>query len=57
MNGKKLLLTGLKDGIPIALAYFAVAFALGIAAGKAGFSAIHAFSISAYFMFLSATKL
>ncbi|MBR6808330.1 MAG: AzlC family ABC transporter permease [Clostridia bacterium] len=46
MNGKKLLLTGLKDGIPIALAYFAVAFALGIAAGKAGFSAIQAVILS-----------
>jgi len=27
---------GLKDGIPIALGYFAVPFALGIAAKKAG---------------------
>ena len=33
---------GLKDGIPIALGYFAVAFALGIAAKKAGLSAFEA---------------
>ena len=30
---------GLKDGIPIALGYFAVSFTLGIAAKNAGFSA------------------
>lgn len=33
---------GLKDGIPIALGYFAVAFALGIAAKKAGLTAFEA---------------
>ena len=33
---------GMKDGIPIALVYFAVAFALGIAAKKAGLSAVQA---------------
>jgi len=33
---------GLKDGIPIALGYFAVSFALGIAAKKAGLSAFEA---------------
>jgi len=33
---------GLRDGLPIALGYFAVAFTLGIAARNAGFSAIQA---------------
>ena len=33
---------GLRDGVPIALGYFAVAFTLGIAARNAGFSAIQA---------------
>lgn len=33
---------GLRDGIPIALGYFAVAFTLGIAASKAGLSAFEA---------------
>lgn len=34
---------GLRDGIPIALGYFAVAFALGIAAKKAGLTALQTF--------------
>ena len=33
---------GLRDGMPIALGYFAVAFTLGIAARNAGFTAIQA---------------
>lgn len=33
---------GLRDGMPIALGYFAVAFTLGIAAKNAGFTAIQA---------------
>jgi len=33
---------GLRDGMPIALGYFAVSFTLGIAAKNAGFSAIQA---------------
>lgn len=33
---------GLRDGMPIALGYFAVAFTLGIAAKNAGFSAVQA---------------
>lgn len=33
---------GLRDGVPIALGYFAVAFTLGIAARNAGFSALQA---------------
>lgn len=35
-------LRGIKDGIPIALGYFAVAFALGIAAKKAGMDVLQA---------------
>ena len=33
---------GIRDGMPIALGYFAVAFTLGIAAQNAGFSAVQA---------------
>ena len=33
---------GLRDGLPIALGYFAVAFTLGIAARNAGFTAVQA---------------
>lgn len=46
MNKKKLFLAGVRDGIPITLGYFAVSFALGITAGKAGFSALQAFVAS-----------
>lgn len=35
-------LKGMRDGIPIGMGYFAVAFALGIAARKAGMSAVQA---------------
>lgn len=38
---------GMRDGSPIALGYFAVAFTLGIAAKKAGLSAIQALAASA----------
>lgn len=40
-------LEGVCDGIPIALGYFAVAFALGIAARNAGLDALQAFVASA----------
>ena len=46
MNKKSLFLAGLRDGIPISLGYFAVSFALGIAAGNAGFTAFQAFIAS-----------
>jgi len=39
--------SGLRNGIPIALGYFAVAFTLGIAAKRAGFSPLQALVISA----------
>ena len=45
-EGKKWFLKGAKDGIPIGLGYFAVAFALGIAAKKAGMSAFEAGAMS-----------
>ena len=35
---KSVILHGFKDGIPISLGYFAVAFSLGIAAKNAGIS-------------------
>lgn len=46
MNKKSPFTSGLKDGIPISLAYFAVSFALGIAAGNAGFSTLQAVVLS-----------
>ncbi len=42
MSHKKWYVKGLHDGIPIALGYFAVAFALGITAKNAGFTAFQA---------------
>lgn len=41
-NHKKEFLIGIKDGIPISLGYFAVAFTIGIIAKKAGLSAFQA---------------
>ena len=43
---KKPFLEGLRDGIPIALGYFAVAFSLGIAARGAGLTAFQGFIAS-----------
>lgn len=42
MNNKKNYLQGLRDGVPIALGYFAVGFTLGIAAKAVGISAAQA---------------
>lgn len=42
MNNKGVLLKGVRDGIPISLGYFAVAFSLGIAARNAGLTAFQA---------------
>lgn len=47
MNNRLAFNKGLKDGIPIALGYFAVAFTLGIAARNAGVTALQSFVISA----------
>lgn len=41
-NNQSAFRNGMRDGMPIALGYFAVAFTLGIAAKNAGFSAIQA---------------
>ncbi len=43
---KSPFLAGLRDGIPIALGYFAVAFSLGIAARSAGLTAFQGFVAS-----------
>ena len=43
---KSVLLEGIRDGVPIALGYFAVSFSLGIAARRAGFSPLQGFLAS-----------
>ena len=40
----KIFLSGIRDGIPIALGYYAVAFSLGIIAGNVGLDAFMGFS-------------
>lgn len=47
MKTKNHFLEGMRDGIPIGLGYFAVAFALGIAARNAGITALQGFVMSA----------
>ena len=42
-NNRKELTEGMKDSIPIALGYFAVAFSLGIVAGKVGLTPLQGF--------------
>ena len=42
MNRRQVFLRGMKDGVPIALGYFAVAFTLGIHARNAGLSVFEA---------------
>lgn len=42
-NNRNIFLIGCKDGIPIGLGYFAVAFSLGIAARNYGFNAFQGF--------------
>lgn len=46
-QNKKTILQGFRDGIPIGLGYFAVAFSLGIAAKNAGLTPFQAFITSA----------
>ncbi|MBQ0028743.1 MAG: AzlC family ABC transporter permease [Lachnospiraceae bacterium] len=46
-TNKQAFRNGNRDGIPIALGYFAVAFTLGIAAKNAGFTALQAMVVSA----------
>lgn len=50
---KKPFLEGLRDGIPIGLGYFAVAFSLGIVARNAGLTPIQGF-IASFFNLASA---
>ena len=45
-TNRSCLKSGMKDGLPIALGYFAVAFTLGIAARGAGFSPLQALAAS-----------
>ena len=45
-NPSSILLQGVRDGIPIALGYFAVSFSLGIAARSAGLTAFQGFLAS-----------
>lgn len=47
-TSKNILLQGIRDGIPIGLGYFAVAFSLGIAARSAGLTAIQGFIASIF---------
>lgn len=53
MNNKQVFLLGMRDGIPIGLGYFAVAFALGIAGRQAGLSAFQGF-LASFFTIASA---
>lgn len=46
-DGRQWFFRGMRDGIPIGLGYFAVAFTLGIAAKKAGLTAFQASVMSA----------
>ena len=52
-GGKGEIASGFRDGIPIALGYFAVAFSLGIIAKKAGLTALLGF-VSSFFTRASA---
>ena len=46
VSNKDWYVRGIRDGVPIALGYFAVAFTLGIAARNAGFTGFQAFLAS-----------
>ena len=43
---RKVFCEGMRDGVPIALGYFAVSFSLGIAAHRAGFTPFQGFLVS-----------
>ena len=47
-SSRKLFLTGLSEGLPIGLGYFAVAFSLGIAARGSGLTAVQGFVASLF---------
>lgn len=40
---RRIFLNGMRDGVPIALGYFAVSFSLGIAARNAGLTPLQGF--------------
>ncbi len=44
---RKVFCEGMRDGVPIALGYFAVSFSLGIAARNAGLTPIQGFFLQA----------
>lgn len=48
MKNQSSFMKGLRDGVPIALGYFAVSFSLGIAARSAGFTAFQALLMSLF---------
>ncbi len=48
INRRQVLLEGMRDGLPIALGYFVVAFTLGIAAKNAGLNALEGFFASLF---------
>ena len=52
-NNSRNIINGLRDGIPIAMGYFAVAFSLGIIAAKAGLAPAEGF-FSSFFTRASA---
>ena len=43
---RRIFLNGMRDGVPIALGYFAVSFSLGIAARNAGLTPLQGFFAS-----------
>lgn len=49
-NKRSVLLEGIRDGIPIALGYFAVSFSLGIAMRNAGITSVEGFFFSMFNM-------
>lgn len=48
MSNKKVIFQGMKDGIPIALGYFAVSFSLGIVAKNIGITPLQGFFVSLF---------
>ena len=48
VSRRNIILRGMRDGLPIGLGYFAVAFSLGIIAGKAGLNALTGFLSSLF---------
>ena len=48
MDNKSCMMKGVRDGVPIALGYFAVSFSLGIAARSAGFTSFQALLMSLF---------